>query len=81
MPSNFTSKGQVALEIPCANEEKLGIIVRDTGIGIPDAWRERVFEPFRAVDSSDTRSTGGIGLGLTIARKLAREVGGELVSY
>ena len=50
----------------------------DTGIGIPDKWQKEIFEPFRAVDSSDTRSAGGVGLGLTIARKLAREIGGDL---
>ncbi len=74
----FTNEGGITLEIDTPGAE-LHVVVRDTGIGIPEEWQGEIFEPFRAVDSSDTRSTGGIGLGLTIARKLSREIGGDLV--
>ncbi|MEM8488237.1 MAG: ATP-binding protein [Bacteroidota bacterium] len=75
----FTSEGVIRLSVSFDSDSMLVIAVEDTGIGIPENWQAEIFEPFRAVDSSDTRSAGGIGLGLTIARKLAREIGGDLV--
>jgi signal transduction histidine kinase len=44
--------------------------VADTGIGIPEAERERVFDAFYQVDSSSTREQGGTGLGLSIVKRL-----------
>jgi signal transduction histidine kinase len=55
------------------------IAVSDTGPGVPEADRERIFEWFTQVDSGATRPHGGIGLGLYVARQLARAQGGELV--
>ncbi len=75
----FTTEGTIRLLVAQKRENELEIAVEDTGIGIPKDWQSEIFEPFRAVDSSDTRSAGGIGLGLTIARKLAREIGGDLI--
>mgnify|MGYP003336094869 FL=1 len=57
----------------------LRICVRDAGPGIPAAELARVFEPFYRVEASRNRATGGNGLGLTIARNVARAHGGELV--
>jgi signal transduction histidine kinase len=54
------------------------IHVADTGAGIPDEARERIFEPFVQGDLQLTRSVGGAGLGLAISRELARLMGGEL---
>ncbi|HVH74455.1 MAG TPA: ATP-binding protein [Stellaceae bacterium] len=56
----------------------IDILVDDDGSGIPPADRERVFQPFIRLDPSRSPSTGGIGLGLTIARDVARNHGGEI---
>ncbi len=52
--------------------------VRDGGPGIPDAQMERVFDPFYRIEASRSRETGGTGLGLTIARNIARKHGATL---
>jgi signal transduction histidine kinase len=52
--------------------------VRDRGPGIPEAELERVFEPFYRLEGSRNPSTGGSGLGLSIARNLAQSMGGEV---
>lgn len=56
----------------------LVVRVADRGPGLPDAMLEQVFEPFRRNDPSRNRTTGGVGLGLSIARSLARDHGGTL---
>jgi len=55
------------------------IDVRDTGVGIAAADRLRIFDAFQQADNSFRRRYGGAGLGLTIARELARAMGGDLV--
>jgi signal transduction histidine kinase len=54
--------------------------VRDTGVGIPAAKLDAIFEPFVQVRSELTRQSGGTGLGLAISRDLARGMGGDLVA-
>ena len=56
----------------------IDILVDDNGPGIPPANRARVFRPFVRLDSSRNPSTGGVGLGLTIARDVARSHGGDV---
>jgi signal transduction histidine kinase len=57
---------------------QLQITIADEGPGIPEDQLERVFEPFYRLDSSRSRDTGGVGLGLSVARDIARAHGGEL---
>jgi len=54
------------------------ILVDDDGPGIPQSHREEVFKPFYRIESSRNPATGGIGLGLTIARDVVRSHGGDL---
>ena len=57
-----------------------GAVVRidDNGPGIPEADRERVFDPYVRLEGSRSTETGGIGLGLSIARSIIRAHGGEI---
>jgi signal transduction histidine kinase len=59
--------------------EAARIVVEDRGPGIPEHEREAVFRPFRRLEGSRNRETGGTGLGLTIARSVARAHGGDVV--
>jgi two-component system osmolarity sensor histidine kinase EnvZ len=56
----------------------LDILVDDDGPGIPDTERDRVFQPFVRLDASRNPATGGVGLGLAIARDVARSHGGDV---
>jgi len=59
-------------------EDGVDILVDDDGPGIPPGERDHVFQPFIRLDSSRNPTTGGIGLGLTIARDVARSHGGDV---
>jgi len=56
----------------------IDILVDDDGPGIPQVSRDDVFKPFFRLDSSRNQATGGAGLGLTIARDVARSHGGDI---
>ncbi len=73
----FTDAGRVDVVVSSSADEVL-VAVGDTGPGIAAEWLGKVFEPFIQVDSSTTRSKGGTGLGLTVSRKLARLLGGDV---
>ncbi len=80
----FTQRGQVVLravrdEQPTeSNAVRIRICVEDTGIGIPEDRRDRLFQSFSQVDVSTTRKYGGTGLGLAICRELVTLFGGEI---
>lgn len=77
--AKFTEQGEVyVLASPNGFKGTVAVQVRDTGIGIAPEHHEVIFEIFRQVDSSLTRCFGGTGIGLALARKLARMMGGEV---
>ena len=73
----YTESGQIRFSIQPAGEQ-IHIVVQDTGIGIAPENYERVFAPFEQVDSSNTRTTGGTGLGLPITKRLVEMHNGRL---
>jgi len=76
---NALKYGQRAdIRVQTQSADLLQIIVADAGPGISEDVLEEVFEPFYRVEPSRSRSTGGIGLGLAVARDIARLHGGEL---
>ncbi len=74
----FTSKGHVSLQVGAGPGGEVQFSVSDTGIGIGDAERARIFQPFEQADSSSSRRFGGTGLGLAISRALVSAMGGTL---
>jgi PAS domain S-box-containing protein len=78
----FTTAGTVALHVtlerPIEDRPWIRFAVRDTGIGISEEKRKRLFKPFSQVDDSTTRRYGGTGLGLAICRQLVEMMGGRI---
>jgi two-component system sensor histidine kinase ChiS len=79
----FTIKGSIEISarvIPAGDEgDEAGMVelsVSDTGIGVPENYRESIFEAYSQVDSGDTRSYSGTGLGLAIAKQIVEQHGG-----
>ena len=73
----FTERGMVELSA-AEDAGRVRLTVRDTGIGIAPESLERIWEPFQQVEQSMTRTVGGTGLGLTVSRRLARLLGGDV---
>jgi signal transduction histidine kinase len=69
--------GIVGIKV-ASHEATYELLVADSGPGISPERAERVFEPFYQVDGSPTRAHGGVGVGLAIARRVARGLGGDL---
>ena len=78
----FTTSGAVRIQVERLADEpgfaRLRFAVRDTGIGIGEEERRRLFEPFTQADGSITRRFGGAGLGLSISQRLVGLMGGEI---
>ncbi|MCP4679221.1 MAG: response regulator [Deltaproteobacteria bacterium] len=78
----FTNEGSVTIEISLQEEldtrVKLRFEVKDTGIGISEESRDRLFRPFYQVDASTTRKYGGTGLGLAISMQLVEMMDGKI---
>ena len=73
----FTHKGHVAFGATVLGD-RVRYSVQDSGIGIPDDALALIFEEFRQLDGTSTRQYGGSGLGLTLARRFARLLGGDI---
>ena len=80
----FTNEGGVRVKVACMNTDsnfdriKLRIAVSDSGIGISDQDKSKLFIRFSQVDASDTRQYGGSGLGLVITKQIVELMGGEI---
>lgn len=78
----FTSEGGVRVKVACLDDKldkiKLRIAVVDSGIGISDENKNKLFIRFSQVDSSDTRKYGGSGLGLVITKQIVELMGGTI---
>jgi signal transduction histidine kinase/CheY-like chemotaxis protein len=77
----FTEEGYVSIAVSARREEygvNLCISVKDTGIGISDVNKEKIFEQFTQVDARRNRQEGGIGLGLPISKALVEKMGGTI---
>ena len=73
----FTEKGGVCVELRRIGD-MLRLEVRDTGVGVPPAKRQEIFEEFVQADSSHARKFGGTGLGLAISKRLVDTMGGQI---
>jgi len=78
----FTDSGEIVVYTELIKKDEnrvtLKFSVRDTGIGMTAEQAARLFQPFSQADSSTTRKYGGTGLGLTISKRLAELMGGEI---
>lgn len=81
----FTHHGQIRLCVGlssyAAEHDRLYFEIHDTGIGIAAADLTQLFQPFKQLDSSDTRRYGGTGLGLSIAQRLVQLMGGDIGAH
>lgn len=78
----FTEVGKVSMVVQIRDATtaapKLEFNVSDTGIGVSDRQLAKLFQPFTQGDSSTSRRFGGTGLGLTISKRLAEQLGGDI---
>lgn len=78
----FTDKGSVTMSVEIAAQTpesyRLRFAVADTGIGIPEEFHRKLFQPFSQVEQGSSRRYGGTGLGLTLSRKIVEAMGGNL---
>jgi PAS domain S-box-containing protein len=78
----FTEQGSIEVQTTVETLAEGGVtlrfVVSDTGIGLSEAARRRIFEPFTQADSSTTRRYGGTGLGLAISKRLVELMGGQI---
>jgi len=74
----FSHIGAISVEVAREADAVLRFTVTDTGVGITEEHRARLFQPFSQADGSTTRKYGGTGLGLVIAKDLVRLMGGTM---
>ena len=78
----FTDAGEIVISTELVKKDKaqvtLKFSVQDTGVGMTSEQAAKLFQPFMQADTSTTRKYGGTGLGLTISKRLAEMMGGEI---
>ena len=78
--SNAVQHGQtVAVTVQALPEGRVAVTVADDGPGVPEVDLQRILEPYQRVDESRRKTTGGVGLGLSIARDVVQRHGGTLL--
>jgi signal transduction histidine kinase len=73
----FTKRGEIVIRA-FTRDDRVVFEVQDSGVGIGGDSLEHIFDPFWQVEQTKTRRSGGSGLGLTVARRLAQLLGGDL---
>jgi signal transduction histidine kinase len=75
----FTAEGDINVKVqPSPHRNRVDIEITDTGVGIEQSKIDSIFEPFHQADNSIHRSYSGLGIGLTVARRMAELIGGNL---
>jgi two-component system, sensor histidine kinase and response regulator len=80
----FTEHGEIGVSVRPAQglarpeQDVLLFAVRDTGIGIPAEYMERIFEMFTQADTSSAKKFGGTGLGLALSKRIVGNMGGDI---
>ncbi|MBI5248638.1 MAG: response regulator [Desulfomonile tiedjei] len=78
----FTQEGEIVISTKVVEKDEksvtLGFCVRDTGVGLTEEQKGKLFQAFSQADMSTTRKYGGTGLGLTISKRLVNMMGGEI---
>ncbi|MCB1144601.1 MAG: PAS domain S-box protein [Leptospiraceae bacterium] len=74
----FTSEGYIKIHVLPDSEEKILILIEDTGIGITEKQKMNLFQAFSQADNSTTRKFGGTGLGLTISSLIIEKLGSKI---
>jgi|GEM_PF-1059562 len=74
----FTGEGEIRVQVGPAVAHGWEISVTDTGVGLTEEQRNRLFQPFAQADASTTRRHGGSGLGLVITQRLVNQMGGTV---
>lgn len=70
-------EGTINISVSC-QDNRLRVSVTDSGNGIEEEFRSRIFDKFTQADSSDTRKVGGTGLGLSISKRIIEQLGGKM---
>ncbi|OGI02816.1 MAG: hypothetical protein A2Y25_03225 [Candidatus Melainabacteria bacterium GWF2_37_15] len=76
--AKFSPEGSEVRIIISKTDKNVRVSVADNGSGIPDEFKDRIFQKFSQVDSSDARKKGGTGLGLSICKSIIEQLGGQI---